>query len=661
MSQYAAQRKKSTSVPVIEYYCFTGPDDPYARERLQKSTFTAQLISIMSDAYPRLFNTVSPSDRGEERLREMIQILSQHALRDGQPAIFIIDGIDAVTRQELAVGDRLTDGLPTALPDGVIFLISAQSREQIPINLAAELNDARRTLTIDRFSLARTHAYVQQRLEADGALEAGWRLLQTVGLRALHQTADGLPLYLRYIVDVWLRTRDPDLDALLGQFPSVDGDISEYYSVLWPTLTSAQSYVLTALASLSFPADAEELASILNEAALDRFAIADAIRHVSHLLRRDGSNGFVIFHDSFRKFVIDRNLNGADEVYKKVYEYLRRDPKSELARTRLFEYALKVGDLEPPIEMCTREYLATQLADGRTPDEIRINVGHALDAAARKRDLVALFRIGLIAYQLLLAEQTMERGSLQKALLNMGREGDAIRYSWDGRNIIGEPKSALRLAADLALKGSTQVAEEITSAAVDELRTDDHLMVDDMAAYYRALATLGKDMKAPWRSLLTTQSGWSQDQREELTTAIIEGLVDARRDDEFRRLRVLKGTSDMRFRLMMAEAEVAANSGSDDRARALIEEFVTGARRKLSPNDARSAAAALVRFDGSRNAIKQLTERDPMTIPTREELDYSRGADVLDRFYQQLRVRCFLGDQDSIRQAAQALGTNESQ
>jgi hypothetical protein len=659
VAQYAKRGEQPGQLPVVEYYCFAGLDDPYARDRLRKSTFIAQLITSMSDSYPRLFAAHAPTDFGEERLGQMLQALSEYASSMGERIVFVVDGIDQVVHQELPLGERLTDGLPTTLPDGIIFFLSAQSPDQIPGTLARHLQEDRRRLTIGRFGLDRTHAYIKGRLEQAGALDAGFQLLTIDGARMLHEKADGLPLYLRYIVDLWLQQRPHDIEGFLTQFPSVDGDISKYYGALWPALDSANSYILSALASLSFPVDPEELASILDEPSLNRFGIEDALRQVAHLLKWDPENRVQIFHDSFQKFVLDRDPAKANEVHIKVYEYLRRDLRSERSRTRLFEYALKAGDLRTPIETCTREYLGSQLGDRRPPEEIAVNLGHALDAAARDRNLVALFRIGLVAYQLALADGALDRESVQRALLEMGEESAAMRYSWDGRNLVGNPKAALVLSGELGLRGRAEIARDIARAAVEQLRIDEHVRLDEIAAYYQARAILGRDMTDIWRSLTGSHSGWGADQRNELMTIIINALVESCRDDELAKLASIEGDTHLRSRLRIGEARAAARAGSSNRARTLLEGLAR-MEPKLSPENARATANALVDLGGSSEVLGSLLGLDPARAPTPEEVDYSSGADKLDSFYQQLRVRCHVGDTDGLEEIEAGLDSHRS-
>lgn len=210
---YAEGHADGRGLAVAQYYCFH-PRDPYPARRLTGSTFLQSLVTSLQERFPQLFTDQRPFDHTGGRLDAMLQTVGRHASELGKVAVVTIDGLDHAWRGGTAQ-DSVFDALPTTPPDNVVFLVSVQTPDQLPERLRPPRSETERYLPIDRFDLWRTHDYVALRLEAAGAVDDGQDLLRPGGVAALRQRADGLPLYLHYLVDLWLRERPVDLIRFL--------------------------------------------------------------------------------------------------------------------------------------------------------------------------------------------------------------------------------------------------------------------------------------------------------------------------------------------------------------------------------------------------------------------------------------------------------------
>lgn len=641
---YAEGHADGRGLAVAQYYCFH-PRDPYPARRLTGSTFLQSLVTSLQERFPQLFTDQRPFDHTGGRLDAMLQTVGRHASELGKVAVVTIDGLDHAWRGGTAQ-DSVFDALPTTPPDNVVFLVSVQTPDQLPERLRPPRSETERYLPIDRFDLWRTHDYVALRLEAAGAVDDGQDLLRPGGVAALRQRADGLPLYLHYLVDLWLRERPVDLIRFLEQFPRVDGDITRYYAALLPRLESINAYILRALGAFSFAVTPEQVAGILGESRVDRFAVRDALARVGHLLDWGADGRVAIFHESFRAFLLDDAPAIADEVRGKIYAQLRADLGSEAARAHLFEYAVAAGDLQTPIRMCDQPWLERQLGDRQPPEAIRVNVHYAIDAAATARDLVALVRLGLVAFQLAQAEWALEREDAQGALLRMGEDAAATRYSWDGHDLNGSPPSAFHLAFALGCRGQEALGIAILRAGYDAWSADDtRVWQDANTAYYRAASLYTRDLAALWRHVADNRPlderlpEWQQTDH---TTTIIEALVAVGRGDALETLAGTEKTPELRARLRVAAAQVRVASGGTEAARALLDAVARDAaeRAAMAGN---SAASLAVRLDLGVGLVSALSTADPLTIPTEEELDRYRSEWRYEGFAEQVRAYAYLG------------------
>jgi hypothetical protein len=621
LSAYADHIEEQTNQPVGRYYCWLGPRDPYPAARLTATGFVRAMHQFLLDNYPDAVAGQRTFDLSPQRLAEALVAVGKTAHAGGQSALFVIDGLDHVRRAERPQSDTIFDALPAALPEGVVFVVSVQSLEQLPEPLRRETNETGRCLDLAGFGLEQIQAYIVARLEAAGQAIERWQIQQPDVLRLLRERSGGLPLYLRYIADGWVGARPTDAIRFLEQFPAVEGNIVRYYESLLPgsLLGSAQKYVVQALAALSFPVTPLQLVDILDEAGLDRFAVSDAVVRVANLLRRDVGGAVSIFHDSFRVFLLTGDPTVAGERYRKIYKFLRTRSEGALAQAHLFEYAVLVGDYTTPIQGCTREWLFERLA-GRTPPEaIRANVHHALDAAAAARDLVSLFRIGLVAAQLGQADYSYDRTLAAEALVLMGERAAATALVWDGQGTRGSHEATFVLAYRLALAGEQSLGRTIYKSGLETFQasgTESDLR--DVDALRRAAALFHADLHGLWSSLAgQARRSVSLLADREPYAPILEALSETGDVPALEELVENEADPSARAELLTTAARVCAEMGEQRCAQELLARLAAPGK---ADTDLRLAAAVTAaRFDLGGDLATTLLDDAPFEVPLQEE------------------------------------------
>lgn len=345
--------------------------------------------------------------------------------RDGIRTIIIVDGLDHVPREERPTNSLLGElPLPAAIPNGVVFVLGTQRLD------LANLKPA-----------VREQAEKSERQVLMGPLgrEEVARMADALGLPAeiprldLSNLTQGHPLATRYLIQALLHADEAGRKHLLSGGMPFEGDIETVYTAAWREIASDVDAmdVLGFIARAEAPMDLRLLATMVKESAIERALIV-----ARHLLR-SSSQGWSVFHNSFRLFVIaqPRTLLGSvdAEYSQRVYRdlaQLAKDAPSESAQHWLeLRYRARAGDGADVLALAMPARFRQQLADGRSIAEIHADIRLALLAVRGTHDATAFTRLLLCRDEVGRRETALEYAHrLPLAMLAVGDIDAALSF-----------------------------------------------------------------------------------------------------------------------------------------------------------------------------------------------------------------------------------------
>jgi len=327
-----------------------------------------------------------------ERREQFGALLKQAAERyesDGVRTIIVVDGLDHVPREERPTYSLLAElPLPAAVPKGVTFVLGTQRLDLAHLRPAVQEQAAKS----DRFVAMRPLGR-----------EAVVRMAEALGLdpavsrQRLNELSHGHPLATRYLIQALLRADEPARALLLAGGMAFNGDIESVYASAWREIANDPDamHVLGFIARVEAPMPLTLLATIVDERAIER-----ALMTARHLLR-ETSQGWSVFHNSFRLFVLSKprmHLGSVDvsyprRVYSELAQLARDAPADSLQYWLELRYHARADDRDSVLALATPERFRQQLAQGRAVSEIEADIRLALLAARVTLDATIVTRL----------------------------------------------------------------------------------------------------------------------------------------------------------------------------------------------------------------------------------------------------------------------------
>ncbi|WP_354519369.1 ATP-binding protein [Lysobacter enzymogenes] len=360
-----------------------------------------------------------------EQFGVLVQQAGERFAREGIRTIIIVDGLDHVPREERPSNSLLGElPLPAAIPSGVVFVLGTQRLD------LANLKPA-----------VREQAEKSERQVLMGPLgrEEVARMADALGLPAniprldLSNLTHGHPLATRYLIQALLHADEAGRKQLFSGGMPFDGDIETVYTAAWREIASDVDAmdVLGFIARAEAPMDLRLLAAMVKESAIER-----ALTIARHLLR-SSSQGWSVFHNSFRLFVIAQprtRLGSVDAEYsQRVYRDLANLAKNAPPESAQYwlelRYRARAGDGVDVLVLAMPARFRQQLADGRSIAEIHADIRLALLAVRETRDATAFARLLLCRDEVGRRESALEYANqLPLAMLAVGDIEAALSF-----------------------------------------------------------------------------------------------------------------------------------------------------------------------------------------------------------------------------------------
>jgi hypothetical protein len=388
---------------VARHYCYLEPGDELIERRITTDVFFANIISELREAEPE----ISTSSHLSADLTTLEEVL-RSGVALGKRLVLIIDGLDHISRVKSTsntLSDDETDIIERistlTIPNGVSMVLGSQPGRHLDPLLTRRENDVCSYQLPswnqdDVVELSRLHG-VDQALISVGVNDPEdiTRILGTLADRS-----DGNPLYVRYLCRGLIAALESGVainpeDWLLAS-PNIHGDVAVYYKHLYENILSQAQAIADLFGVIDFSVTESELREILPGFISSWLPIAlSALSPV--LIRVTGQGGVRIFHESFRRFMLDelnrqgRSLSGA---LSPVIEWLEnrgfyQDAKSYRFLLPALRRAGRDNDIIDRVEI---SFVSNSVSNGHPIEAIQRNLAIAAEVAGRVPNWPVLVR-----------------------------------------------------------------------------------------------------------------------------------------------------------------------------------------------------------------------------------------------------------------------------
>lgn len=437
---------------VIKHYCYIALEDPLALKRITVNVLYGSLITQILQ---------NDEDLGYHLTQRYASNLEQLNLLLGKiknKTLLIVDGIDHIWRVYQKNRGGLTEDETKILQalsqieysnPNISFLIVSQPIEQL-----AELTH------FYHCTLAQLpESFVEQLLGKQAVPNTE---VEEVSLAQLiHEKSNGNALYCKYLVDHALTNKTLTSFEWVATLPPYDFNLTGYYQYLYEQI-QGDTRVPYALCGADFSVTETELQAITHLGSL----VSTQVALLKPILRYTPALGFSIYHESFKRFVID-TINSQDAsiehlIYRPLIAWL--ETHSFFESTKAYGHLLKLY-----YEVDVYDAIANTISVDFIDDSLynaqpfhRIHQNHDLQKAS-------LQHVDDFAPMIIIAEQAkiiyeIEHNITDQVLINYLKaiqkiHGDEAMYRvlWDEEHLLVDTKDALRFLAHQAYQGKEVV------------------------------------------------------------------------------------------------------------------------------------------------------------------------------------------------------------
>lgn len=317
------------NVHVIRHFCYTDLRDQLQKERIKQNTLYGNLIADIVKEFPEL---------SEKKLQKYASTLSElNILIDHiqEHTILIIDGLDHIDR---AYNFHNYIDLQKNETQIIEILEKINSNDNVWILLASQpISKLQEISGYHHFEIPKWNK--KQVLSLMEKFSLGNIIIEGIELsQILLNKSEGNPLYLTYLIkelNKKVNFQASDIAAL----PSYSFNLQEYYDYLLTKMNTRES-LPKILSGVNFYLTESELKEITG----DGDFITEALSTLSPILKTNFSqNGYIIYHESFRRYMLDmlknKNVSIEQNVFNPIAEWFKQ--KDLFAYPKAYRYALQ--------------------------------------------------------------------------------------------------------------------------------------------------------------------------------------------------------------------------------------------------------------------------------------------------------------------------------
>lgn len=297
----------ANNLHVVRHFCYTDLNDSLQKERIKLNVFYGNLIADIIVHFPHLKKV--KKQKFASNLNELNHLL-QHIK---EPTFIIIDGLDHIERiatfrnfSSISRKDRAIIENLDKLQAGSLVKIIVTS--QVIPDLEDITGFSKKSLpkwTEDDIKMLLKKNRIRNKI-----LKKGYN---TVNF--LNQKSKGNPLYLKYLIDEIKLLPIVTLKSI-AKLPEYSFNLSEYYSYLISHLKLRED-VPQILSGVSFSLTKLELKEITSSGDF----VDESLEILSPVLKINLSqSGYSIYHESFRRYILDHLKLKAISIDKKIFK-----------------------------------------------------------------------------------------------------------------------------------------------------------------------------------------------------------------------------------------------------------------------------------------------------------------------------------------------------
>lgn len=293
---------------VIRHYCYTSlsEDSEIFTKRVTKDAMIGSLIA-------QLDVQIGGFDIQHKKFASDIDSLNERLNQVDKKLLLIIDGIDHVWRTYQKVKGYLSEKEETILE--IINQINSINPNISILVLSQPIDQLSILTTFDKIELVPIdESFVIKLLQKQKIKNV--RISETSLSRLVLQKSNGNALYCKYIIDS-ISKKLEETERILNDFPVYDNNLETYYTYLLSTLRKNDD-VCYILCGADYSFSKKELEDITGNGEF----VTETLSSLSPVLRFSQNFGYSIYHESFKRFLINHLQSKGIDINKKVYKPL---------------------------------------------------------------------------------------------------------------------------------------------------------------------------------------------------------------------------------------------------------------------------------------------------------------------------------------------------
>ncbi len=374
---------KKKGIRSVKHYCYTGLDDLLQKERIKLNVFYGNLIHDILTSFPEL------KQFKEKKYASSLSELNHLLKNINEPTYVIVDGLDHIERvfnfrsardislQDVAIIESLEK---LVISPHVKVIITSQNIQQLE-NVASF-----HRIPMPSWDEKDVEALLRK-IKIKNRVACNRIVLSAI----LFAKCEGNPLYLKYLVDE-VRKSSENVEVLLEKLPPYSFNLAEYYGYLLSRLNMRED-VPQVLSGVNFSLTKLELEEITGSG--DH--VGESLEILSPVLKGNYSqSGYIIYHESFRRFIIEQLKSAAVSVERKVFRPMVTwfESKDFFAYRKAYRYYMSFlyesGEFAKILQKLSYRFVTDSVIHGQPWNFIEMNYRYFVKAASIEKDLPKL-------------------------------------------------------------------------------------------------------------------------------------------------------------------------------------------------------------------------------------------------------------------------------
>jgi hypothetical protein len=294
-------------VEVVKHYCYTALKDPLGKKRITVNVMYGSLIEQLLKTDDELsHHKVNTYASNLSELNILLQNIKKKTL-------IIVDGIDHIWR----VYQRNSGGL-TESETAIIEALSLLDLSNPNVNLLVisqpipKLSVLKNSTTLELLKV--TQEFIERLLDNHKVENIQYEA--TTLAQAITRKSEGNALYAKYLVEESSPYTHVEDLSWLDTLPQYSFNLTEYYQYLYSQIQEVYT-VPYALCGTAFSLSILELTQITHQG--ESVVQAQVWRLLPVLKYYPVNDGYMIYHESFKRFVVEKIINSGSSVKHLVY------------------------------------------------------------------------------------------------------------------------------------------------------------------------------------------------------------------------------------------------------------------------------------------------------------------------------------------------------